>query len=519
MANMTLRLSLFIVFLGCGESFRSLEVSPTETTLLRGICRKNFVKKDAIPIKEKNQGKGIPKKWQVLSPEINNLEKETFERSISLTLRIDHQCLSGGKGGALSLNYSQISSHLVLDYRKEFRLDELESIEKLAEQDPCVEMVSNEISMELSSHSRDPYLSRQKHLMQLELEKVIDSFALLKSSPSQPIIAVIDSGIEQRHEDLAGVFWQNQDEIPGNNQDDDGNGYIDDHWGYDFAENSPDPRPKTDEHIHGTHVTGLIAANYGNGVGGSGLLPLPAKIMALNVFGRNKETSSSRVNNAIRYAVDNGANIINLSVGNCGYSAATGEALNYAVRKGVVVVAAAGNNGRSLSKKTKHANNCDKSDDSPIFHTPASFGGEIDGMLTVGSHDSLFPLRKSLFSNYGKKVVQIMAHGAEDSENGLGLLSTVPGGYSRLSGSSMSAPLVSASVALSMSLLTELGLGYEPEGIEYLLVKSSFKNKDFNDYVAKGKVLSLYRLVKKIEKLAPQEDESSEPQEPIPPCS
>ncbi|MFB2882142.1 S8 family peptidase [Floridanema aerugineum] len=155
------------------------------------------------------------------------------------------------------------------------------------------------------------------------------------------VVAVIDTGVDYFHPDLDNNIWVNVDEIAGNGIDDDRNGYIDDIRGWDFVFDDNLP---IDLDGHGTHVAGIIAAEN-NDFGATGVA-FNAKIMPVNVFDTvlNGGAFDEDIAAGIRYAADNGANIINLSLGGSSSFPKTAEAIKYAVEKGVVVVSAAGNN-------------------------------------------------------------------------------------------------------------------------------------------------------------------------------
>ena len=139
------------------------------------------------------------------------------------------------------------------------------------------------------------------------------------------IVAVVDTGVDINHPDLMSQIWVNAGEIAGNGIDDDGNGYVDDVHGWDFASNDNNP---DDGNGHGTHVAGTIAADD-NGIGATGVAP-DATIMPVRVLGNNGSGSASSVAAGIRYAVNMGADIINLSLGGS-YSSLILSAIEYAV--------------------------------------------------------------------------------------------------------------------------------------------------------------------------------------------
>ncbi|MCL4672681.1 MAG: S8 family serine peptidase [Sphingomonadaceae bacterium] len=254
-------------------------------------------------------------------------------------------------------------------------------------------------------------------------------------------VAVIDSGLDWNHLDIAyDNLWKNPGEIPDNGIDDDGNGYIDDVIGWNFLDDSNKP---WDHDGHGTFVTGQIAATWNNGAGVAGI-NLHARIMvlrALNTFGN---TRASYVARAIVYAADNGARIINLSVGGPGLTEVEREALRYATEKGVLIVVAAGNDGKPVE----------------------GFGlASAEQVITVGAAgiDGL----RAPFSNYGP-AVDLIAPGVDilslrarrtDTLRDIPGADYTPGGayvgadrrYYRASGTSFAAPIVTGIASLLLS--------------------------------------------------------------------
>lgn len=245
-------------------------------------------------------------------------------------------------------------------------------------------------------------------------------------------VAVIDSGVDIFHEDLRNNIWSNAGEIAGNGVDDDGNGYIDDIYGWNFAQGqyNNDVRPGGDGSAgqsHGTHVAGTIAA-ANNGLGMTGVA-YGANIMALrigDVVGGSFANQGS-IAEAIRYAVDNGASVINMSLGGgSGSDGSVREALAYAASRNVIAVMASGNSAGS----------------NPIF--PASYA--TDYGLSVGAVDAVGDIAS--FSNRAggdSRMQHVMAPGVE-------IYSTLPNNsYGIISGTSMAAPHVAGVVALMLS--------------------------------------------------------------------
>ena len=149
------------------------------------------------------------------------------------------------------------------------------------------------------------------------------------------IIAILDSGTRLSHPELAGRIWQNSSEIPGNGMDDDQNGYIDDVQAWDFANEDNLP---ADDHGHGTNVSGIVAAMGNNGAGYAGV-DWNSQAMICKILDDQNFGFYSWWTEAIYYAVDNGASVINMSVGGSGFSTSMEQAVNYAHANDVVIVA------------------------------------------------------------------------------------------------------------------------------------------------------------------------------------
>ena len=167
----------------------------------------------------------------------------------------------------------------------------------------------------------------------------------IEMGDSDVVIAIVDSGIDFTHPDLTNNIWVNLGEIPGNDIDDDGNGYIDDinGWDFTFTDNTTIP---LDDWGHGTMIAGIIGADTDNGIGIAGI-SWDCKIMPLKVFNDTNVLSYENEALALAYAADNGANIISISFGAYHLSNLEKDAIDYAYGKGVVLFACAGNNGIS----------------------------------------------------------------------------------------------------------------------------------------------------------------------------
>ena len=234
------------------------------------------------------------------------------------------------------------------------------------------------------------------------------------------IVAVLDTGVDYTHPDLQNNIWRNPAEIPGNGIDNDGNGFIDDFQGWNFADNSNNIR---DVNGHGTHVAGTIAGGN-NGFGVTGIA-YDAQIMPVKVLNDDGVGSSNSVANGIYYAVNNGARVINLSLGGNFPNRTIENAIEYASSQGAVVVMAAGNNGF------------------PFTSFPASYANNWG--LAVGAVDKNNNMAS--FSNRaGRNAFPYV------TAPGVGIYSTIPGNeYATYNGTSMATPHVAGVVALMLS--------------------------------------------------------------------
>src|SRR3989338_7572708 len=202
------------------------------------------------------------------------------------------------------------------------------------------------------------------------------------------LVAVIDTGVDYTHEDLAANMWKNPKEIEDNAIDDDNNGFIDDIYGWNFVGNNNNP---FDDNRHGTHVSGTIGALAGNGLGTIGVSP-KVSIMACKFLSKDGWGTLDAAMKAITYAVANGAKVLNNSWGGGSFSQALLDTIKAAERSGVLFVAAAGNSGKDSDKE-------------PMY--PASY--DAANIISVAATDALD--QKASFSNYGKTMVDLGAPG------------------------------------------------------------------------------------------------------------
>ncbi|MBX7219745.1 MAG: S8 family serine peptidase [Blastocatellia bacterium] len=241
------------------------------------------------------------------------------------------------------------------------------------------------------------------------------------------VVGVIDTGIDYTHTDLAANMWVNEKEIPDNGIDDDGNGVVDDVFGYNAIDDSGDPM---DDNRHGTHCAGIIGAVGDNDEGVTGV-NWKVKLMALKFLSGSGGGQLNDALECINYALEMKARGVNLRVlsnswGGGGYSKALEEAIKDANEAGILFVAAAGND---------NANN----DRDP--HYPSNY--DVPNVISVAALDRNDKLAS--FSNFGEKTVHIAAPGVD-------VYSTVlDGEYEHLSGTSMATPYVSGVAALVLA--------------------------------------------------------------------
>lgn len=243
------------------------------------------------------------------------------------------------------------------------------------------------------------------------------------------VVAVVDTGVALTHEDLKDNIWGNANEIAGNGKDDDNNGFIDDVNGWDFLgkDNDPTDETSTQNPGHGTHCSGIIGAVSGNNVGVCGISP-HVSIMPLRFLGSDGSGDLYDAVKAIDYAISNGAHIISASFGATVPESGAQpliDAIKRAEEKGVIFVAAAGNEGHSNDTTNTYPANTNTSN-----------------MIAVAASD--VNDQKPSWSNYGRKV--------HIASPGVDILSTIPTGYDKLSGTSMATPLIAGIVALMKSV-------------------------------------------------------------------
>ena len=295
----------------------------------------------------------------------------------------------------------------------------------------------------------------------------------IRHDAQNTIVAVIDTGVDYTHSELASNMWTNPGEVAGNGIDDDGNGYIDDVHGYDFADNDSDPM---DVHGHGTHCSGTIAAQGDNGSNMTGVA-WNTQIMALKIFADNSNNAyTSDIVNAVLYAADNGAKVSNNSYGSLFNNSVAAEiiqkpmydAISAANDAGMLFVAASGNDSADL--------------DGTAMSTPSDL--ELPNIISVAASNQ-FDEPAAWFTNYGKNSVDIAAPGEF-------IYSTLPGNeYATWNGTSMATPHVTGAAALLIEHAPDL----TPAEIKAVLMNTVDKKDALADTSASGGRLNLYNAL------------------------
>ncbi|MCB0391062.1 MAG: S8 family serine peptidase [Bdellovibrionales bacterium] len=386
-----------------------------------------------------------------------------------ISILIDNPCVLEGSSKISALRL-EVQDQLPLPIKKQIYNLQLKSdrhlsqLEEELEDDKCVIGVSESQTY----HKQDFYMDdpRRSEQAYLDLIKAEESYALFDSlslgNTEDVVVAVVDTGVDYNHEDLKNVMWSN----------------ADGKHGFDFVNNDDEPM---DDNDHGSHVAGLIAADTNNGIGIAGTAGKNVKIMAVKVL--SASGSGSDAANGVRYAVENGADIINMSLGSARENAQMAAALREAVAAGVTVVVAAGNDNKLITPTD--------------FYSPAGYGKDIEGVITVGSVDALSG-SKSSFSNYSTTYVEIGAPGSRQGTSGV--LSTIPDNrYARFQGTSMASPVTAGAVALVVSSLKSNKISYDPALTESIIVEGADKRSELESRFVDGRRLNLLGTARVLE--------------------
>jgi subtilisin family serine protease len=299
----------------------------------------------------------------------------------------------------------------------------------------------------------------------------------ITTGSSNIIIAVLDTGIDYNHNDLAGNIWTNPGETScTDGTDNDGNGYVDDCIGWNFANNNKDPM---DDNGHGTHAAGIIGAvgNNGNGIAG---VMWNVRLMPVKVLDANGAGTDAEITAGIQYAVANGAKIINASLGGTAFSYSVYVAIATANAQRVLFVAAAGNNGNN-------------NDLTPFY--PASY--DLPNIVSVAATDQ--DDRRVPFSNYGEVSVDVAAPGVY-------VLSTIPQGLYMDKDFNMGTSMAAPHVAGLAGLLFSYYDGYHNTLFDYYQIRDTISRyvdvlDTLNGWIRTGGRINAYKAISSL--LAP----------------
>lgn len=297
-----------------------------------------------------------------------------------------------------------------------------------------------QICAEPESYTADPLYTQQWGPAAIGLDKL---WNVPTVTTKRPVIAILDTGVDITHPDLADNIWTNSHEANGaDNRDDDGNGFVDDIHGWDFVNNSASMR---DNNGHGTHCAGIAGAVGGNGIGITGANP-DAYIMPIAVLQSNGSGDVATIIKGIDYATANGADVLSMSFGSYSNSSALHDALGKAYQK-ALLVAAAGNDFLCINPHI-----CPINDrlGAPMFPAAYSFvlGVEAsDNALGAMAGFSNFDCDGSITSMYASDL-----YNYELRAPGTDIISTFPNGqYKSLNGTSMACPLAAGAISRLMS--------------------------------------------------------------------
>jgi hypothetical protein len=347
---------------------------------------------------------------------------------------------------------------------------------QLALKDPTVEYVEPSHLYKIDSVPNDSLVSQQWALQKI---KAFDAWKITQGSDSI-IIGLIDTGVDYLHPDLKNKIYFNYGEVGTDNYgknketngiDDDGNGFIDDYMGWDFTDRTGFPFDSTtgdytgwdnnpmDENGHGTYIAGIIAAETNNKIGIAGTAP-KVRILNIRAFDPSGYGEEDDVSAAILYAVKMGAKVINMSFGDSQFSYVLKDVIKYAYDKGVVLVASSGNDGSNEP------------------HYPSGYSE----VICVGNSTQNDNVASS--SNFGS-TLDLVAPGTDILTTAMG------GGYSTVSGTSASAPFVSAAAGLVLSIGS-----FSNEEVKQILKSTAdnIGNVTWNIYSGAGR-LNIFRAL------------------------
>ena len=384
----------------------------------------------------------------------------------------DAKCIFGDDASSISLFSDKTEPIIyVLDLENPSRENVIDTIEKLKAM-PNIEYAEPNYNVYEFSEPNDTYYQNGK-------QAVLDLIGANKLwdfdiDCSDVTVGVMDSGIQTNHEDLIDNIWVNTGEIVGDGIDNDGNGYIDDIYGWNCSDSNGDVSYVSN---HGVHVAGIVSAVTDNSKGVASVAR-NAKIASIKIFNSSGKSTLSYIIEGINYAKKNDINIINCSFGGAGWGSTSVSIVKSAIEAvpDIFFVIAAGN----IATSTPQPDN----DQTAVY--PSQLTKDLDNVISVANTTSSDELSST--SHYGATSVDIAAPGTD-------IYSTIPtNSYKIMSGTSMSTPMVTSTVAVMRAVNPNISA----KEIKETLCSSSDKLSALTGKVISGGRLNAYNAVKAI---------------------
>ena len=384
----------------------------------------------------------------------------------------DAKCIFGDDASSISLFSDKTEPIIyVLDLENPSRENVIDTIEKLKAM-PNIEYAEPNYNVYEFSEPNDTYYQNGKQaVLDLIGAKKLWDFDI---DCSDVTVGVMDSGIQTNHEDLIDNIWVNTGEIVGDGIDNDGNGYIDDIYGWNCGDSNGDVSYVSN---HGVHVAGIVSAVTDNSKGVASVAR-NAKIASIKIFNSSGKSTLSYIIEGINYAKKNDINIINCSFGGAGWGSTSGSIVKSAIEAvpDIFFVIAAGN----IATSTPQPDN----DQTAVY--PSQLTKDLDNVISVANTTSSDELSST--SHYGATSVDIAAPGT-------GIYSTIPtSSYGTMSGTSMATPMVASAVAVMRAVNPNISA----KEIKEILCSSSDKLSALTGKVISGGRLNAYNAVKAI---------------------
>ena len=384
----------------------------------------------------------------------------------------DAKCIFGDDASSISLFSDKTEPIIyVLDLENPSRENVIDTIEKLKAM-PNIEYAEPNYNVYEFSEPNDTYYQNGKQaVLDLIGAKKLWDFDI---DCSDVTVGVMDSGIQTNHEDLIDNIWVNTGEIVGDSIDNDGNGYIDDIYGWNCGDSNGDVSYVSN---HGVHVAGIVSAVTDNSKGVASVAR-NAKIASIKIFNSSGKSTLSYIIEGINYAKKNDINIINCSFGGAGWGSTSVSIVKSAIEAvpDIFFVIAAGNIATSAPQPDN--------DQTAVY--PSQLTKDLDNVISVANTTSSDELSST--SHYGATSVDIAAPGTV-------IYSTIPtSSYGTMSGTSMATPMVASAVAVMRAVNPNI-LAKE---IKETLCSSSDKLSALTGKVISGGRLNAYNAVKAI---------------------